>query len=136
KTIFWRNNIVSFAPVMGVPTEVSTGSSAAPVKTTLLGTWSHHSVTLPDNRTYTTGMDQTNSWWHVDGRWFHDDAPEAIVGESFAARNNVKPSDTLHVNSSDRSIALTVTGILSAAGPEDDAIVTPLQVAQQLASKP
>jgi putative ABC transport system permease protein len=137
KTIFWHNNIVGFAPVMEVPAEVSTASSsAAPVKTTLLGTWAHHSVVLPDSRTYATGMDQTNSWWHVDGRWFRDDAPEAIVGKSFAARTIVKPGDTLHINSSDRSIALTVTGILSAAGPEDDAIVAPLQIAQQLANKP
>jgi putative ABC transport system permease protein len=137
KTIFWRNNIVGFAPVMEVPAEVSTTSSpAAPVKTTLLGTWSHHSVALPDGRNYATGMDQTNSWWHVDGRWFHDDAAETIVGKSFATRTNVKLSDTLHINSPDRSITLTVTGILSAAGPEDDAIVAPLQIAQQLANKP
>jgi putative ABC transport system permease protein len=137
KTIFWHNNIVGFAPVMEVPAEVSTASSSSvPVKTTMVGTWAHHSVVLADNRTYATGMDQTNSWWHVDGRWFHDDAPEAIVGKSFAARNNVKPGDTLHIHSADRSISLTATGILSAAGPEDDAIVAPLQIAQQLANKP
>jgi len=137
KAIFWHNNIVGFAPVMEVPAEVLTGSSlAVPVKTTLMGTWAHHSIVLPDKRTYTTGMDQTNSWWHVDGRWFRDVAPEAIVGKSFAARTNVKPGDTLNIHSSDRSIALTVTGILSAAGPEDGAIVAPLQIAQQLANKP
>jgi putative ABC transport system permease protein len=140
KTIFWRNNIVGFAPVMEVPAEVltdgSTASQAAPVKTTLVGTWAHHSVPLPDGRSYATGMDQTNSWWHVDGRWFKDDTPEAIVGKSFAARTNIKPGDILHIHSADRSIALTVTGILSAAGPEDDAIVAPLQIAQQLADKP
>jgi putative ABC transport system permease protein len=137
KTIFWRNNIVGFAPVMEVPAEVSTPSTpSSPIKTTLLGTWSHHSVVLPDNRSYATGMDQTNSWWHVDGRWFRDDAAEGVVGKSFAARTNVKPGDTLHINSGDRSITLTVTGILSAAGPEDDAVVAPLQIAQQLANKP
>jgi putative ABC transport system permease protein len=141
KTIFWRNNIVGFAPVMEVPAEVHSEVTAAttplsPVKTTLIGTWSHHSVALPDGRNYSTGMDQTNSWWHVDGRWFHDDAPEAIVGKSFAAHTNIKPGDTLHINSADRSTALTVTGILSAAGPEDDAIVAPLQIVQQLANKP
>ena len=77
KTIFWRNNIVGFAAVMEVPAEVSTSSpSSSPVKTTLVGTWAHHSVALPDGRNYSTGMDQTNSWWHVDGRWFHDDAEE------------------------------------------------------------
>jgi putative ABC transport system permease protein len=137
KTIFWHNNIVGFAPVMEVPAEVSTASSSpVEVKTTLLGTWSHHSVALADNRTYATGMDQTNSWWHVDGRWFRDDAPEAIVGKSLVAHTNIKPGDTLHINSADRSVALTVTGILSAAGPEDDAIVAPLHIAQQLANKP
>jgi len=141
KTIFWRNNIVGFAPVMEVPaevlTDVSTASSQAPpIKTTLVGTWAHHSVALPDGRNYSTGMDQTNSWWHVDGRWFHDDAPEAIVGKSFATHTNIKPGDTLHINSADRSTALTVTGILSAAGPEDDALVAPLQIVQQLANKP
>src|ERR1700721_3736426 len=37
KTIFWRNNIVGFTPVMEVPAEVLTGSSSAvSVKTTLL----------------------------------------------------------------------------------------------------
>ena len=136
KTIFWRNNIVGFAPVMEVPAEVSIASQASPVKTTLVGTWAHHSVALPDERTYATGMEQTNSWWHVDGRWFRDDAAECIVGKSFAARTGIKPGDTLHINSADRSIALTVTGILSAGGPEDDAIVAPLQIAQQLANKP
>jgi putative ABC transport system permease protein len=136
KTIFWRNNIVGFAPVMEVPAAVSLSTASSPVKATLVGTWAHHSMALPDGRSYATGMDQTNSWWHVDGRWFKDDAPEAIVGKSFAARANVKPGDSLPINSADRSIDLTVTGILSAGGPEDESIVVPLQIAQQLASKP
>lgn len=136
KTIFWRNNIVGFAPVMEVPAAVSLSTASSPVKATLVGTWAHHSMALPDGRSYTTGMDPTNSWWHVDGRWFKDDAPEAIVGKSFAARANVKPGDSLHINSADRSIDLTVTGILSAGGPEDESIVVPLQIAQQLANKP
>jgi putative ABC transport system permease protein len=136
KTIFWRNNIVGFAPVMEVPAEVSLSTASSPAKTTLVGTWAQHSVALPDGRSYETGMDQTNSWWHVDGRWFHDDAVECIVGKSFAARTNTKPGDTLHINSADRSIALTVTGTLSASGPEDESIVVPLQIAQQLANKP
>jgi putative ABC transport system permease protein len=136
KTIFWRNNIVGFAPVMEVPAAVSLSTASSPVKATLVGTWAHHSIALPDGRSYATGMDPTNSWWHVDGRWFKDDAPEAIVGKSFAARANVKPGDSLHINSADRSIDLTVTGILSAGGPEDESIVVPLQIAQQLANKP
>jgi putative ABC transport system permease protein len=137
KTIFWRNNIVGFAPVMELPAEVSTTSApSSPIATTLVGTWAQHSVEIPDGRAYVTGMDQTNSWWHVDGRWFHDGASECIVGRSFAARSSVKAGDTLHINSSGRNIALTVTGILSAGGPEDDSVVAPLQIVQQLAAKP
>ena len=142
KTIFWRNNIVGFAPVMEVPAEASTKSSqalstpSAAIKTVLIGTWAHHAVAVPDGHAYVTGMDQTNSWWHVNGRWFNDDAPECIVGKSFAARSAVKPGDTLRVNSSDRNVSLKVTGILSGGGPEDDAVVAPLKIAQQLADKP
>jgi putative ABC transport system permease protein len=58
------------------------------------------------------------------------------VGKSFAARSAVKPGDTLHINSAERNVSLTVTGILSGGGPEDDAIVAPLEIAQQLADKP
>jgi putative ABC transport system permease protein len=137
KTIFWRNNIVGFAPVMEVPAEASTNAtSSSVIKTTLIGTWAHHSVSVPDGHAYITGMDQTNSWWHVDGRWFNDDAPECIVGKSFAARSNTQLGDMLHINSSDRNMMLTVTGILSGGGTEDDAIVAPLQIAQKLADKP
>ena len=138
KTIFWRNNIVGFAPVMEVPAEVSTASSSAAPRQNHAGgnLGAPLRCLFRTAASYATGMDQTNSWWHVDGRWFRDDAAECIVGKSFAARTNVKPGDTLHINSADRSIALTVTGILSAAGPEDDAIVAPLQIAQQLANKP
>jgi putative ABC transport system permease protein len=142
KTIFWRNNIVGFAPVMEVPVEAGTKLfqplSAAPdsVKTTLIGTWANHSITLPDGHEYVTGMEKTNSWWNVEGRWFADDAQECIVGESFAARASVKAGDVVHIISAGRDTSLTVTGILSGGGPEDDAVVAPLQIAQQLADKP
>jgi putative ABC transport system permease protein len=142
KTIFWRNNIVGFAPVMEVPAEASTqpwhslSASSVVTKTVLIGTWVNHSIAISDGHAYFTGMDRTNSWWHVDGRWFNDDAAECIVGKSFAARSAVKPGDTLHVNSAERNVSLTVTGILSGGGPEDDAIVAPLEIAQQLADKP
>ncbi|HEY2352336.1 MAG TPA: ABC transporter permease [Candidatus Acidoferrum sp.] len=137
KTIFWRNNIVGFAPVMEVPAEAASNSApTSRLKTTLIGTWAQHPVEIPDGRIYVTGMDQTDSWWHVDGRWFKDEAQECIVGKSLAARSKLQPGDTLQVNSAGRNVTLTVTGILSSGGSEDDAIVAPLQVAQGIADKP
>ncbi|HEY8714979.1 MAG TPA: ABC transporter permease [Candidatus Acidoferrum sp.] len=146
KTIFWRNNIVGFAPVLEVPTEVWIKSSqplltpftqAGPAKTTLIGTWAHHSVSIPDGRVYVTGMEQTNSWWSVEGRWFEDGAQECLVGKSLAKRENVEVGDIVHVQTAaEKNVALTVTGILSSGGPEDEAVIAPLQIAQKLAGKP
>jgi putative ABC transport system permease protein len=137
KTIFWRNNIVGFAPVMEVPVSVKLpGRDVSPIKTTLIGTWAQHAVSISDGHTYITGMDQTNSWWHVEGRWFNEQTSECLVGKSLAARLGVKTGDSLSLHVFDPSIGVTVTGILSAGGPEDDAIVAPLQIAQQLANKP
>jgi putative ABC transport system permease protein len=146
KTIFWRNNIVGFAPMMEVPAEVWIKSShplltpatqAGPAKRTLIGTWAHHSVSIPDGRQYITGMEQTNSWWSIEGRWFEDGAQECLVGKSLAKHDNVKLGDLVHIQvAADKNVELTVTGILSGGGPEDDAIVAPLQIAQQLAGKP
>jgi putative ABC transport system permease protein len=137
KTIFWRNNIVGFAPVLEVPVAAKLFSSeSSPIKTTLIGTWAHHSVSIPDGRTYVTGMEQTNSWWHVDGRWFDDQASECLVGKSLAARLGVKVGDELSIHVFDPSIGFKITGILSSGGPEDDAIIVPLNRAQLLAGKP
>ena len=143
KTIFWRNNIVGFAPILDAPVEAWTKSSrtfSAPsisARATLIGTWADHSVFIPDDRnTIHTGAPKTNPWWHVDGRWFTDDAKECIIGDSFAKRSGAKIGDTLNVNSSEVNLQLQVTGILSSGGPEDNAIVAPLGIAQHIAGKP
>jgi putative ABC transport system permease protein len=137
KTIFWRNNIVGFAPVMEVPVSVKpAGTDVAPTKTTLIGTWAQHAVAIGDGRTYVTGMDQTNSWWRVEGHWFNEHASECLVGKSLAGRLGVKTGDSLSLHVFDPSIGVTITGILSGGGPEDDALIAPLQIAQQLADKP
>ncbi len=142
KTIFWRNNIVGFAPVMEVPAEAWAKSSqtistpAYSVNTTLIGTWANHAVKVPDGHEFVTGMEKTNSWWNVEGRWFADDARECIVGQSLATRAGIKRGDSVHIVSGGRDVSLTVIGILSGGGPEDDAIVAPLQIAQRLADKP
>src|SRR6266852_8160070 len=104
KTIFWRNNIVGFAPVLESPVDVWTRSSqtittpAIEAHTSLIGTWANHVVSIPDGSTYVTGIEKTNPWWQVDGRWFKDDAPECVVSKSFAARAGVKIGSALNIN--------------------------------------
>src|ERR1700722_3876560 len=142
KTIFWRNNIVAFAPALEVPVDAWTKSSqtsstpAIQTRTTLIGTWANHSLSIPDGGSYLTGIEKTNPWWRVDGRWFDHGAEECVVGKVFAARTGAKIGSVLNVNAAGANLPLLVTGILSGGGPEDDAIVAPLTMAQKIAGKP
>jgi putative ABC transport system permease protein len=144
KTIFWRFNIMAFAPVLEVPAQAWSPASknwANPGTVgdaTLIGTWYEPSVPVPDGTTYVTGIAKTNPWWHVEGNWFKESYEECLVGEGFAKNSGLKVGDTLNVHTRDTAgwRALKVTGILSTGGPEDDSVVVPLAIAQQLAGKP
>jgi putative ABC transport system permease protein len=143
KTIFWHNNIVGFAPVLEVPVAMSvmplplTISDRVDPNATLIGTWAKHEVSLPEGGKFVTGVEKTNPWWQVDGKWFEDGKSECVVGRNFAQRNNLKVGGSLFLYREwvhERKI-LWVTGILSTGGPEDDAIVAPLTIAQEYAKK-
>ncbi|MGO9841265.1 MAG: ABC transporter permease [Candidatus Acidiferrales bacterium] len=137
KTIFWRFNIMAFAPILDVPVHWS--SPAAAGNATMIGTWSEHSVPIPDGSSYVTGVEKTNPWWHVEGNWFKEDSEECLVGTGFSKSSGVKIGDTLNVRGANDSIgwrALKVVGILSTGGPEDEAVIVPLTIAQTLAGKP
>src|ERR1700691_4311813 len=73
KTIFWRNNIIGFAPFLDLPVEWSiAGGSAsgsvvgtAPRRVTLIGTWYSHDVPVPNESVaFRTGISATNPGWH------------------------------------------------------------------------
>jgi putative ABC transport system permease protein len=146
KTIFWRNNVVGFAPFLDVPVEIATASapgnfissagSRESVRVTLIGTWYSHTVDVPDGSKFVTGVSSTDPWWHVDGKWFSDGAEESLIGAGLARRMNLRVGDKLTVRSGERAHTLTVTGIASTGGREDNAILAPLQVAQDLAGRP
>jgi putative ABC transport system permease protein len=142
KTIFWRNNIVGFAPVLESPVDVWTRSSqtittpAISAHAILMGTWAAHTVSVPDGSAYVTGIEKTNPWWQVEGRWFKEGAEECVIGKSLAARARLKIGDVVNINSPRQNLSLQVAGILSGGGPEDDAIVAPIAIAEQIAGKP
>jgi len=144
KTIFWRFNIMGFAPILEVPIEAwspaSRGWSNPGVagKTTLVGTWSQHVVLVPDGTTYVTGIERTNPWWNVEGKWFSEGSDECLVGSAFARKFGVNTGDTLNIKANDRTgwRTLKIVGVVSTGGPEDSAVVAPLATAQRLAEKP
>jgi putative ABC transport system permease protein len=144
KTIFWRFNIMAFAPILEVPVKAWSPASknwsnpGVVDSTTLIGTWSDHVVPIPDGTTYQTGIAKTNPWWHVEGRWFMEGADECLVGTAFAKKFGVKPGDVLNVHANDRTgwKALKIVGLVSTGGPEENAVVAPMAVAQGLAETP
>ena len=148
KSVFWHNNIIAFAPVLqfSVQTAKWNPPNREPVtdrsESTLIGTWVGHKLALSDNSAFFTGIEKTNAWWTVNGRWFAEDRRECVVGGKAAQRLHLRVGDEVSVNLPDPSkmvqmyLALRVTGILSAGGEEDDAIVTSLVQAQAIGRMP
>ncbi len=165
KTIFWHNNIIAFAPVLEVSANVAADSSElsssnAGTKVQLIGTWGSHLLHLEDGTVFTTGIEKTNPWFRIEGRWFSEessrprrvnfgpnghyyvDAPhECVAGANLAQRMKIGLGQQILVNVPDfekmpKYAPCTITGILSSGGPEDDALLMPLLSVQRLASKP
>lgn len=143
KTIFWHNNIVGFAPELQFSVHTArwdptTNELKERAETSLIGTWADHKVSLEDGSVYSTGVDKTNGWWNVAGRWFDETKNECVVGSKAADRLQLRVGDEISVNVADPSkmvqlySSFKVTGILSTGGEEDEAIVTSLSRAQGL----
>jgi putative ABC transport system permease protein len=140
KTVYWHNNIIAFAPTLDVPVSIEARSPQTPVtpfKVKLTGTWAAHSVPLADGNSFSTGMEKTNPWWKLkEGRWFSDDTQECIVGSNLQARTGIKVGDELRIQGPKDKVSLKVVGFLTNGDSEDDGIVAPIGVAQNLAGRP
>jgi putative ABC transport system permease protein len=136
KTIFWRNNVMGFAPFLDVPVEVAPDGAHGNSREELIGTWYRHSISVPDGSTFTTGVFATDPWWRVDGRWFSDTAEEGVAGAGLAQRLKLHPGSEVQVKAGGRLHTLRITGIVSTGGREDNAILAPLEIAQGLAERP
>jgi putative ABC transport system permease protein len=102
----------------------------------LIGTWYSHSVDVPDGSKFVTGVAATAPWWHVDGRWFSDRSQEAVAGADLSRRMGLHTGSSVMVGAGDRVHTLTITGIVSTGGREDNAILAPLEIAQDLSARP
>jgi putative ABC transport system permease protein len=139
KTIFWRNNIEGFAPFLDVPVKVlpEGPGRAARENVTLIGTWYRHDVQIPDGGgTFSTGVAATNPYWGMEGRWFGDGANECVVGTALARRAGIAVGQTIVLRAGNQTAQPVVVGIVSSGGQEDDAVLAPLSLAQQLSNRP
>ncbi|RDT55070.1 ABC transporter permease [Escherichia coli] len=129
KDIFWRNNIVGFAPMLGGEVTVN-GRDIQ-----ILGTFFSQPVDIPDEEGYQTGQRTVSPFWQVSGEWPQEptgDVPQTLVGHALARNSGWKVGDTLTLSAGHRTQTVVVSGILSSGGEEDNQLVMPLNVVQQL----
>src|SRR5271165_2329574 len=138
KGTFWHHNIVGFSPMLPVTVKLDSGSGEKDV--TLLGTYFNKALRFGKDD-FTTGVRITHPWWKVscgDGKWSPncawpaDDSQNVLLGERLAAKLGKQPGGTVEIDGR----PLTLSGILSTGGAEDDQIIAPLALAQDILDKP
>lgn len=133
KDIFWRNNIVGFAPLLGGEVMLNDKS------VTILGTFFNQPVNVPDEEDYRIGQQAVSPYWQVTGAWPQEpvaEHPQTLAGQTLAKRLGLKPGDQLTLKGENNSQTLTVSGILASGGDEDNQLVMPLSLAQSLLGLP
>jgi len=85
-----------------------------------------------------TWLDQArrmDPWWKIQGQWIatRDDLGCCLVGRNVARQFNLAPGSQVELRYGPRSARLSVAGVASAGGTEDNQIFVNLPVAQQLA---
>jgi len=143
KTIFWRHNVMGFAPYLTALAQVN-GQTVA-----VTGTWSEKSLTLPKGAAIRTGFAKTQDasvettfrtgvkiiapWWQVQGAWVQDDdLGSAMVGAGLARRMGWQIGDEITATVEDRAARFRIVGLVSTGGYEEDQVFTALPAAQAL----
>jgi putative ABC transport system permease protein len=129
KGIFWHNNITAFAPMLPLSGAVEENGKRYDVN--ILGTYFAKPVSY-GTETFTTGVRSTYPWWKVSGAWPADNSRDVLLGERLAGRLGEKTGATIMIAGQ----ALHVSGVLSTGGAEDDQVVVPLSLAQEILGKP
>jgi putative ABC transport system permease protein len=142
KTIFWRNNIVGYAPYLSKVVDID-GK-----KITLTGTYFEEEIEVSGfkkvfvgGRTgeeeagvFKTGVKEISPWWQVEGNW--PGRGEALVGILAAEKLGVGQGEVFTVKYRGEESSFKVSGILSTGGSEDDEVFISLGEAQALFDRP
>ncbi|MFZ5639234.1 MAG: ABC transporter permease [Bacillota bacterium] len=136
KTIFWRYNIVDFAPYLyGVTNVMAMGKEERAV---LVGTWFAKSLSIPgQDKPFKTGVKSLAPWWQVKGNWVKDSEESTVlVGVALAGRLGLKVNDTVRLNYRDKILDVRVSGLVTTGGPEEEQVFGSLPAVQELLGLP
>jgi putative ABC transport system permease protein len=135
KDIFWRNNIVGFAPLLSGNVVINDQTVG------VLGTFFSQPVNVPDEEDYHTGQRIISPYWQVQGEWPQEPVTEgavvqALVGKQLALQNHWAVGDSLQLTGPAAPLNLKITGSLSSGGDEERQLVMPLAAVQTLMGLP
>jgi putative ABC transport system permease protein len=129
KGIFWRHNVMAFAPLLPLQAEVSSGAGTQ--KAAILGTYFNKELTLGKEQ-FSSSIRALHPWWKVTGAWPADDSDQVLVRTELAARLKLKPGDEFQIAGRSARVA----GILDPGDSKTEAVVVPLALAQEIAERP
>ena len=132
KEIFWRNNIVAFAPFLETKVKDAKGEEFS-----FEGTYFDKNIGLKDEPEFSTGVKSLYGFWGVEGAWPKDESmDEILVGDELAKAKNLKVGDKLSLAGKNGTREVSVVGILKGAGDETHKLIGSLKLAGDLSGHP
>ncbi len=151
KSIYWRNNVLGFAPFLYQVVGASAGGGPEQ-DVVMAGTYFGEEVAIlepyspDDSLVFRTGIQDISPWWHVEGDWIKGPTETglAMVGRNVVEKLGATVGGPLRVtyrplvgaegNVTTRD--LTVVGIITTDGAEDNQVFVDLRLAQEMTSRP
>ena len=130
KEIFWKHNIVGFAPFLYGQVEVN-GRRA-----TLAGTWYEKEVPVKEGSALKTGIEHTSPSWRIAGKWFEAGSKDVVLGAALAERLGTKPGDRVKIQHNGHLAYHRVIGLLRTGGFEEEQVFIDLKQAQEMLNLP
>lgn len=133
KTVFWKHNIVGFAPYLfGVADLAANGKRERSV---LTGTWFQRALEVEGEGTSVQGVKVIAPWWSVAGGWPAEEN-EAVIGASLARRLALSTGGTVRVLYHGRELPLRIVGVVTTGGYEEEQLFAPLVTVQRFLEQP
>lgn len=135
KTIFWRHNIVGFAPYLYGIVNVRNGDRE--FKAILTGTWFNKELLQAEEKTFRAGVKPISPWWKVRGKWLKDgDCSSVMIGSDLVERLRLKIGDNVLIESGKKRYPLKLLAVVKTGGYEENQIFVDLNEAQEILNLP
>ncbi|MCQ6278772.1 hypothetical protein [Bacillus sp. EB600] len=88
--------------------------------------------------TWLDQMKKVSPYWRVDGSWINDrkNIKEAMVGVNIAKKYDIKPGSDIELfDQNKRGMTISVRGVVTSGGKEDNQIFVSTDLAEKLSQK-